>query len=196
MTTSCLFLKPQVIADEEREKQIHDIKMFIRPAIEHCALSVIDGQIDGLEVADISDDVVRKIFKADVLVIDANWYPTSGLYQLSPYLYYCMAVGHSRGNATILVADTTMYLSHTLVRHHTLVYSAADSWMFTLRFSAAVNEIRERLNTEPDNPIQDCLKKEKIEKVRQRASGFESGKIRIKQVEQPLIFHPVEKDWE
>jgi hypothetical protein len=196
MTTLCLFLKPQVIAEEERERQIQDIKLFIKPAIVHAGLSVIDDQIDGLEVADISDDVVQKIFKADVLVIDANWYQTSGIYQLSPYLYYYMAVGHSRGNATILVANTTMYLSHTLVRHHTLTYSAADSWMFTLRFMAAVNEIRERQNTEPDNPIQDCLKEEKLAKASRRISELKAEKVQPKQNRQPLIFHPVEEEWE
>ncbi|HEY4389502.1 MAG TPA: hypothetical protein VGN34_34105, partial [Ktedonobacteraceae bacterium] len=86
MTTSCLLLKPQVATADGREKQRSDIKTFIKPAIKQARLSMIDDLLDGLEVSDISDDLIEKIYETDVLVIDANCYETNGIFKLSPYL--------------------------------------------------------------------------------------------------------------
>src|SRR5213080_3412577 len=95
---SCLFLKPQVTTAEDRENQRRDIETFIKPAIKQAGLSVLNDQLDGVEVDDISDDLVQKVYEAHVLVIDANCYETAGLFRLSPYLYYFIAIGHSLGN--------------------------------------------------------------------------------------------------
>src|SRR5579859_3040814 len=155
MNNLCLFLKPHLIMDEDLERQSQDIKTIIRPAIAHAGLSVIDDEVDGLLVGDVLDDVVRKIFKADVLVIDANCYEIDGVFQFSPYLYYYMAVGHFRGNATILVTNTKVHLPDNFLSYHTLTYSRSEIEVFLDKFRAASDEIRLQRNSQPDNPIQD-----------------------------------------
>jgi hypothetical protein len=103
-----------------------------------------------------------------------------------------MAIGHSRGNATILVANTTEHLPHTLVRYHTLPYSSANVWEFVTRFTNVVKRIREQRNSEPDNPIQDYLKQEALDKASQQVTELKEDKTRQKQRRQPIIFYPVE----
>jgi hypothetical protein len=201
MQTSCLFLKPEIITPQDREKQEQDIKRILIPAIAQARLSPIDDQIGGIVVSDISDDLVQKACKADILIIDANWYEITDVFQLSPYLYYYMAIGHSRGNATILVTNTTTHLPHNLVKYHTLtyasVYSSAEIWSFTYRFVHVVNGIQEQQNRQPDNPIQDYFSRKKLAEVRRRRAEREAemalqrqGKLR------PFKFYPVEEDWE
>lgn len=193
MNTTCLFLKPQVTTAEGREKQRQDIKNFIIPAITQARLEVIDDQVEGLEVSDISDDVVRKIYKADVLIIDANCYETSGVFRLSPYLYYYLAIGHSRGNSTILVTNTIAHLPHNLVKYHTLTYSLDEIWVFITRFASAVEEIRQRRNEDnPDNPVQYYLHMEDLTKARQRIAEMEADKAQHKQGKSSITFRKVD----
>jgi hypothetical protein len=170
-----------VATPEGREKQGQDIKTFIKPAIKQAGLSAIDDQIDGLKVADISDDLIQKICQADVLIMDANCYETTSVFQLSPYLYYYMAFAHSRGNATILVTNTITHLPHNLIKYHTLTYSLADIWEFIEKFKAAVEGIRQQQNSRPDNPIQDYL----------RTAEIEAAKVSPKQGKRPITFRPV-----
>src|SRR5436309_16111224 len=131
-----------------------DINRYIKPAIMQAQLSAIDS-IDGLVVSDISDDLIEKIYKADVLVIDANCYEPDGLYQFSHYLYYYIAIGHSRGNMTILVTNNRTHLPPRLVTNHTLIYSSEEIWEFIEQFKLAVAQILQSQEKEkPDNPIQ------------------------------------------
>jgi hypothetical protein len=188
MQTSYLFLKPETTRLEDWEKQEQDIKKIILPAIAYAELSAIDDQTEGFVVFGISDAMIQKTYKADILIIDANRYETSGTFQLSPYLYYYMAIGHSRGNATILLTNTAEHLPPNLVKYHTLTYSAAEAWAFVARFVNVVDEIRKQQNTQPDNPIQDYLK----ENPSQQIAILKARKQRVRP---PIVIHPVEKDW-
>jgi hypothetical protein len=193
MTTSCLFLKPQVATAEGREKQGLDIKNFIRPAIEQAGLSAIDNQMDGLEVSDISDDLIQKIYDADVLIMDANCYETSGIFQLSPYLYYYMALGHSRGNITILVTNTIAHLPYNLIKYHTLIYSSTDIWKFINKFKAAIEEIRQGQHEDsPDNPIQNYLHQDALARARRQIAELQAEKAQQKQGKPSITFRKVD----
>lgn len=179
MTTTCLFLKPQVITPEGRERQKQDIETFIKPAFDHAGLTVLDNQLDGLAVSDISSDIIQKIYKADILVVDANCYETSGFFLLSPYLYYYIAIGHSRGNATILVANSLTHLPHNLIKHHTLAYSLPKIWYFINSFKTAIEGIQLQ-SDETDNPIQEYHKnleaQEALARARQEIAQLQKEK--------------------
>lgn len=181
MSNLCVFLKPQVTTAEGRDRQRDDIETFIHPAIVEAGLVVIDNKIDGLEVSDVSDELIQKICQADVLIIDANCYETAGVFRLSPYLYYYMAFGHSCGNTTILATNTTAHLSHNLITYHTLTYSVKEFRRFIDKFKAAVEGIRQRQNSRPDNPIQVYREQEDHAKTRQRMAEMEAEKAQQKQ---------------
>lgn len=203
MTNLCLFLKPQVRTAEGRERQREAIEKFIAPAIEEAKLLVIDNQINGLEVSDISVEMVKKVYKANVIVIDANCYKSdtkvkgleagksseaSNMFSLSPYIYYYMAVGHSRGNVTILVANTTTHLAHSLITdHHTLTY-ATDNLEFVRKFRDAVEEIRQQQNIQPDNPLQVYLNQEELARTRRRVAELEAEKEQQRQGKSSIVF--------
>jgi hypothetical protein len=107
-----------------------------------------------------------------------------------------MAIGHSRGNATILVTNTTTHLPHNLVSYHTLtyasIYSSAEIWAFTYRFAHIVRRIREQQNREPDNPIQEYLKEEKLAEAGRQITYLGADKEEMERRRRPIIFHPVE----
>ena len=178
--------------DEDLEKQSQDIKTIISPAIAHAGLSVIDDEVDGLLVDDILDAVVKYIYKADILVIDANCYEANGTFQFSPYLYYYMAVGHFRGNATILVTNTKVHLPDNLLTYHTLTYSRSEVGAFMDKFRATADEIRLQRNSHPDNPVQDYFTREDLAEERRQIAEREAEKKRQNQSRQPVIFRPVE----
>ncbi len=181
MTTSCLFLKPEVKTPQDLVKQMQDINRYIKPAIAQNGLAPLDGQIDGLAVSGILDNLIQRIYQADVIIIDANCYETSGTYQFSHYLYYYMAISHLRGNITILVTDAQTHLPPTLVTHHTLTYSAEGIWSFLAQFKAAVEEILQMQGQgEPDNPIQAYRTRtnrdEELAEARQKIARLEAEK--------------------
>src|SRR5262249_8059546 len=147
------------------------------------------------EVSDISGDIIQKIYEADILIIDANGYEINGTLQLPPYLYYYIAIGHSRGNATILVTSAKKHLPHELITYHTLVYSDSvrDFQRFTDQFNVAVEEIRQRKNErKPDNPIHSYLQREALAKAHQRIAEMEQevldkARQRIAEMEQEVL---------
>jgi hypothetical protein len=169
IVTSCLLLKPQV-TEAEKQNQKQNIDIFIKPAIVQAGLTVFDGELDGLEVNDISEELVQKVYETHILIVDANRYDDAGFFQFSPYLYYFIALGHSIGNRTILVAESgnaKLYLPISFIKYHTILYtSETECPKFIDRFKAAVDEIRQERNSRPDNPVQDYLIQKTLEETR------------------------------
>lgn len=194
---TCLFLKPAVGTAEGREEQKEYIEMFIQPAFERAGLSVLDDDY-GLAVSDITRNILEKIYNTDLMVIDANCYETyNGVSSLSPYLYYYIAVGHSRGNATILVANTLTHLPYDLIAN-TLVYSSKTIKPFISKFKAVVDEIQQQPG-KPNNSIQVYLnqaakdkelarvrteKEEEIAKVREELERERAERARAEKAEE------------
>jgi hypothetical protein len=174
-TNTYLFLKPQISTAEGRDNQRKDIETFVRRAIKQAGLLSLDEQTDGIEVTDISDELIQKVYEADVLIIDANCYEATGHFKLSPYLYYYMALGHALGrNHTILITNTVKDLPVNLVKYHTLTYSRDDVFQFIDRFAAVVEEIRLQKNTKAGNPIQNYLDRKALVETQRRLAQTEA----------------------
>lgn len=154
--TTCLFLKPHVSTAEGREKQTQVIRDYIPPAIEQAGLTFI-GLSDGVEVDDITYELIEQVHQADIIVIDVNHYETDGVFTQSPYLFYLMALAHRCGNRTILVCEHNSMVPASLLRHHTLTYGNGI-WKFIASFKRVALEITTTSNSRPDNPVQEYLR--------------------------------------
>lgn len=174
----CLLLKPRVSTADGRERQESNIDNVIRLAIDQADL-VVEGEA-GIEVVDITLELIQKIDEATVVVVDAQSYEQTGAFTLSPFLFYLLAIAHTLGNKTILVAPTTTHLPHSLLREHTLTYSGDNLRGFIRRFKEIVVEIQNKQNFRPDNPYQEFLREKlvKEEQARARMAEEELRKLR------------------
>ena len=204
MIKTCLFLKPPVTSADKQKQQEVAIEGYIKPAIAMAGLSMLDDQVDGLEVDDISYDLVKSVYTADLLIVDADCYETAGSFRLSPHLFYLIALGHSLGNHTILVTSTTAHLPNRLIEYHTLTYSSVFSpdsvKRFTNNFKRIVEDLRKDPIGSPDNPIQGFLKQqedkaklEELQKKQEELQRMIAAQKLSNQSQGSIIFRKVNK---
>lgn len=153
---SCVLIKPHPSTSEGREQQERHIKNLIGPAIRQANLELV-GDEAGCSTDDVTPVLIRQVYEADIVVVDANCYETGSVASFSPFLYYFIALRHTLGNQTILVSQTTDHLPHSLRKHHTLSYQPDESWQFYQQFMEVVQAIRSGEDQRPDNPIQEYL---------------------------------------
>lgn len=154
---TCLFIKPKPSTPGGQITQQDDIRDYIDPAITNADLKII-GRRDGIFIEnDIPQQLIRQLYDADVVVIDANRYESETLYSLSPFLYYLMGVHHALNNRTILISASRTHLPATLQMHHTLFYerTVPGARQFAQNFGTLLEQIKENGdNGEPGNPVQ------------------------------------------
>src|SRR5262245_52507817 len=117
MTNTCLLIKPYLTDAADLGRQQKDIQDVIKPAIKLAALELKDE--DGTIARELSPDLIKRVFDAEIVVVDANSYNTSGEFPTVPYL---LGVRHARGSQTILVLHRDVRLPYSLVTHHTITY--------------------------------------------------------------------------
>ncbi|HLW03739.1 MAG TPA: hypothetical protein VKT82_34145 [Ktedonobacterales bacterium] len=160
-----LFLQPQVQAAQRPEAT--QAEKFVVQALGNAGRN---DEFEVVEVADITDDLIKRVHLADLLIVDANDYEAKGSYNFSPYLFYLLALGHCLGNHTMLLAKTQGHLPLSLARHHHTFINSQDMSQpfdryqdFFSKFRIALNEILVENNSEADNPIQAYISRRKID---------------------------------
>ncbi len=185
--STCVFLKPDATTPEGRERR-NKVERFIKAAIAQSGLTLLgeDNAKEEIVVTDVSTKVIAPLYQADVVVVDANCYedaPGRGAFGLSPLLYYLVALSHSRGNQTILVAENVSHLPRSFVREHTIDYKKVDFdaiEQFKDKFQEVVTEIINENNDKPDNPIQEYLRDIQEKDKARRIAQLESEVERLK----------------
>ncbi|HJT75636.1 MAG TPA: serine protease [Gemmataceae bacterium] len=161
---TCLLIKPRVGHAEGREQQRDDIENLVLPALEQAGLRLPDEHPAGVEVHDISPELIQVLDEAGIVVIDANCYERDVPFPLSPYLFYFMALAHTKGSSTILVSRSSNHLPVCLQgRPHTLTYATNRVREFDRAFRAAVQKIQARADEKPDNPVQEYVRMRALE---------------------------------
>jgi len=154
---TCLYIKPDTTLAESRDRRDNEVETLISMAVKDADLTLLNDR--GVIADRISDELIRQVAEADIVVIDAHSYEKSDAF-LSPSLYYLMAFSHTLGNKTILVSDSLSHLQRCMINHHTLTYTDAGIAGFRI-FSQEFCETVKRIQAgddKPDNPIQDYLK--------------------------------------
>ena len=193
---SYVFLKPHVLTPQDRDSQRQAIDNVIKQAIRSAGLPIEGKEGDGLEVTNITEDLIQRVFESDLLIIDANNYKTT---TTLPYLYYLIALGHALGNSTILISQTTEHLPHSLIKHHTLTYSPERVFEFIDKFREVVEEILQKRNNRPDNPIQIYWRDKQVTQIlhEQQAAIAEQDeeikRLKSQQYQPPINFRKVTK---
>lgn len=154
---TCLLIKPYPSTPEGRETQQSDIQDIIEAAISGAGLKMANAG-KGITVEDdIPRELIRQLYDADVVVVDANRYEEDGVFKLSPFLYYLMGVHHALSNRTILVSTSRAHLPATLQMGHTLFYerTVPGARKFARRFQSLIRQIKADWDQgEPGNPVQ------------------------------------------
>ena len=151
----CLFIKPYTTLPEAMMQQQKEFRNIVKPAIEQAGLVLLELDQQGIVVKNISSELIKQIYETDIVVVDANCYETTGIYTLSPFLYYFIGLRHALGNRTILITRSTDHLAASLQRHHTLVYSPEEPPEFYEKFKKVVRAIQSGEDTSSDNPFQE-----------------------------------------
>ncbi|HLN29239.1 MAG TPA: serine protease [Gemmataceae bacterium] len=166
---TCVLIKPEVTHAEGREQQREEIEGIILPAIKQAGLQLPDDYPEGVIVNEITTDLIQLVDEAGIVVIDANCYEKSGAFTLSPYLYYFMALAHTKGSSTILVCRSSEHLPPSFQkRPHTLNYSS-KVFKFVTEFRNVVQRIQARTDFRPDNPVQEYIANRVLAAELQRA---------------------------
>jgi hypothetical protein len=165
--SKAIFLKPLLEDGESFKQQTKDIKNYFRPAFGLVDLKLPDHELEGVAVCtkEITPRLMERIFNANVIVVDANSY--SDITAL-PWLYYCIGLGHSMQNHTVLVARSLDHLPASLRKQHSLSYDISQPAEFFDLFVPIVKSILSGENNEPDNPIQEYLYRQKLESQLQK----------------------------
>ncbi len=156
MGETCLILKPllskQEHTAEDRLRQQEDVRAF-RRAVKQADL----GEPEVVGVNDVSTDLVQRIFEADFVVIDANFYGRP----LSPPISYFVATGHASRDRTLLLTRSIDHLP-TGMRHNVVVYEDSGGRFFD-DFEELVEKLRQKGESSLSrNPIQEYLDKRAI----------------------------------
>jgi hypothetical protein len=142
---------------------------LIIPAIKQAGLTLHSGESEGSQVNGITFDLIRQVAEADIVVIDANCYETHGAFTLSPYLFYLLALRHTLGNQTILVAAAFDRFPAILQRDHALTYVENEPAVFYEQFESTIRAIEAQTSGDTDNPIQDYLRRKAEQEEQSRA---------------------------
>jgi hypothetical protein len=160
---------------------------IVRPAVRQAQLTLFDETTEGVVVNDISPELIEQVHEADVVVADVSCYETSGAFSLSPLLCYFIALSHSLGNRTILVAHSTAHLPAHLQKHHTLTYSSENPVDFYDRFERVARGILAGEDNRPDNPIQEYRKeKDTAEEIAQAKAQAAEKEAQLKRLRQQM----------